>query len=102
MSLTNLSFSLAVDWLNSTVGRGDGAPLAPGTTRERVQEVLEEIVLACTPDEIASWATEEGSPRPAAVRPAVLPAALDLVVSIKSCKSKSLCYNSCYVKFGLP
>ena len=68
VSLTETTFHLAVDWLMRPQRRG--GPLTPGVSRETVQTVLEDIVIASTPEEICSWQYMESTPCPKALRAA--------------------------------
>ena len=68
VSLTDTTFSLAVDWLTRRNRRGP--PLTPGISRETVRTLLEDIVIDSTPEEICSWQDMETAPCPTALRAA--------------------------------
>ena len=68
VSITNTSFSLAVDWLRDP--RRRGVPLTAGHTNDGVKQYLEDIVLASTGAEIDAWGCSQRAPCPQALRAA--------------------------------
>ena len=60
LSLSSLDFGLAVDWLLDP--RRRGAQLSAEASRDQIQKVLEDIVLAATGDDIADWGSLETAP----------------------------------------
>ena len=60
VSLTDTTFSLAVDWLKEPHRRS--AAVSSQVTRETLQRLLEDIILASSPHDIVSWAYADTTP----------------------------------------
>lgn len=68
LSLSTMNFETALDRLQSS--RRRGARLRPGTSREALRRVLQEIVIRSSAEDVANWGDRHRAPHQGALRTA--------------------------------